>query len=64
MQFRNNGKFFKVYVHENKTFCDHSKLVCTGDDLAKLKKSPYKSYLVEVCTIDRVTTTQNVDDKR
>ena len=47
-------RFF--YAHENKTLLDLSKLVCTHDDLAKLKDFLNKTDVIEFCSRERMHT--------
>ena len=48
--------FRYFYAHENNTLLDRSKLVCTHDDLAKLKDSPNKTDVIESCSRERMNT--------
>ena len=45
-----DGRFRYFYEHENKTLLDRFKLVCTRDDLAKLKDILNKSDVIESCS--------------
>ena len=45
-----NGGFRYFYAHENNTFLDRSKFVCTRDDLAKLKDFFNKTDVLESCS--------------
>ena len=47
------GVFRYFYAHENNTLLDRSKLVCTRDDLAKLKDFLYKTDVIESCSRER-----------
>ena len=47
-------RFF--YEHENNTLLDRSKLVCTRDDLAKLKGFLNKTNVIESCGRERMNT--------
>ena len=51
-----NGGFRYFYAHENNTLLDRSKLVCTHDDLAKLKDSLNKTDVTESCSRERMNT--------
>ena len=51
-----DGGFRYVYAHENKTLLDRSKLVCTHDDLAKLKDFLSKTDVIESCSRERMNT--------
>ena len=48
--------FRYFYAHENNTLLDRSKLVCTHDDLAKLKDFPIKTDVIEFCSQERMNT--------
>ena len=48
--------FRYFYAHENNTLLDRSKLVCTHDDLAKLKDFLNKTDVVESCSLERMNT--------
>ena len=47
--------FRYFYVHGNNTLLDWSKLVCTRDDLAKLKDIVNKSDVIEACSRKRLS---------
>ena len=51
-----DGGFRYFYAHENNTLLDRSKLVCTHDDLAKLKDFLNKSDVIESCSQERMNT--------
>ena len=51
-----DGGFRYFYVHENNTLLDRSKLVCTHDDLAKLKDLLNKTDVIESCSRERMNT--------
>ena len=44
------------YAHENNTLLDRSKLVCTHDDLAKLKDFLNQTDVIESCSRERMNT--------
>ena len=44
------------YAHENNTVIERSKLVCTPDDITKLKEKLQKKDIVELCTRERANT--------
>ena len=44
------------YAHKNKTLLDRSKLVCTHDDLAKLKDFVNKTDVIGSCSRERMNT--------
>ena len=44
------GGFRYFYAHENNTLLDRSKLLCTHDDLAKLKDFLHKTDVIESCS--------------
>ena len=48
--------FRYFYSHENNTLLDRSKLVCTHDDLTKLKKFFNKTDVIESCSRERMNT--------
>ena len=50
------GGFKYFYAHENNTLLDRSKIVCTHDDLAKLKYFLSKTDVIESCTRERMNT--------
>ena len=45
-----DGKYRYYYAHENNTLLDRSKLVCTKEDLEKLKSYLNKTDVIESCT--------------
>ena len=49
-----DGGFRYFYAHENNTLLDWSKLVCTHDDLAKLKDFLNKTDVIEFCSRERM----------
>ena len=49
-----DGGFRYFYAHENNTLLDRSKLVCTHDDLAKLKDFVNKTDVIESCSRERM----------
>ena len=51
-----DGGFRYFYAHENSTLLDRSKLVCTHDDMAKLKKFHNKTDVIESCSRERMNT--------
>ena len=51
-----DGEFRYFYAHENITLLDRSKLVCTHDDLAKLKDFFKKSDVIESCSREKMNT--------
>ena len=51
-----DGGFRYFYAHENNTLLDRSKLVCTHDDLAKLKDFLNKTDVIETCSRERMNT--------
>ena len=51
-----DGGFRYFYAHENNTLLDRSKLVCTHDDLAKLKDFLNKTDVIEFCSRERINT--------
>ena len=51
-----DGGFIYFYAHENNTLLDRFKLVCTHDDLAKLKDFPNKTDVIEFCSRERMNT--------
>ena len=51
-----DGGFRYFYAHENNTLLDRSKLVCTRDDLAKLKVFLDKTDGLESCSRERMNT--------
>ena len=50
------GGFRYFYAHENNTLLDRSKLVCTHDDLAKLKEFLNKTDVIESCSREKMNT--------
>ena len=53
---KKDGGFRYFYAHENKTLLDRSKLVCTHDDLAKLKDFLNNTDVIESCSRERMNT--------
>ena len=51
-----DGGFRYFYAHEDNTLLDRSKLVCTHDDLAKLKHFLNKTDVIESCSRERMNT--------
>ena len=51
-----DGGFRYFYAHENNTLLDRSKLVCTHDDLAKLKDFCKQTDVIESCSRERMNT--------
>ena len=51
-----DGGFRYFYAHENNTLLDRSKLVCTHDELAKLKNFLNKTDVIEFCSPERMNT--------
>ena len=51
-----DGAFRYFYAHENNTLLDRSKLVCTDDDLAKLKDFLNKTDVIESRSRERMNT--------
>ena len=51
-----DGGFRYFYAHENNILLDRSKLVCTHDDLAKLKDFVNKTDVIESCSRERMNT--------
>ena len=51
-----DGKYRYYYAHENNTLLDRSKLVCTKEDLEKLKSYLNKTNVIESCTRERINT--------
>ena len=51
-----DGGFRKFYAHENNTLLDRSKIVCTHDELAKLKDFLNKTDVIESCSRERMNT--------
>ena len=53
---REDGVFRCFHAHENITLLDRSKLVCTRDDMAKLKDFLNKTDVIESCSRERMNT--------
>ena len=53
--------FRYFYTHENYTLLDQSKLVCTHDDLVKLKDFLNKTDVIESCSRERMNTKWRFD---
>ena len=51
-----DGGFRYFYAHENNTLLDRSKLVCTHDDLTKLKDFLNQTYVIESRSRERMNT--------
>ena len=51
-----DGSFRYFYAHENNTLLDRSKLVCTNDDLAKLKDFLNRTDIIESCSRKKKNT--------
>ena len=51
-----DGGFRYFYAHENNTLLDRSKLVCTHDDLVKLKDFLNKTDVIQSCSRERMNT--------
>ena len=51
-----DGRYRYFYAHENKTLLDRSQLVCTKDDLTKLKNIVNQTDVIESCTRERMNT--------
>ena len=51
-----DGAFRYLYAHENKTLLDRSKLVCSLDDLEKLKDFLNKTDVIKSCSRERTNT--------
>ena len=51
-----DGGFRYFYEHENNTLLDRSNLLCTNDDLAKLKYFLNKTDVIESCSRERINT--------
>ena len=49
-----DGGFRYFYAHKNNTLLDRSKLVCTNDDLTKLKVFLNKTDVIETCSRERM----------
>ena len=52
----NSERFRYLYAHENNTLLDRSKLVCTKDDLTKLKDILNKTDLINSCSREKMST--------
>ena len=50
-----DGGFRYFYAHENNTLLDRPKLVCTRDDLAKLKDILNKTDVIESCSREKLS---------
>ena len=48
------GRYF--YAHKNITVMERFKLVCTVDDMTKLKNKLQKMYIVNDCTREKANT--------
>ena len=51
-----DGRYRYFYAHENNTLLDRSQLVCTKDDLTKLKNIVNQTDVIESCTAERMNT--------
>ena len=51
-----DGGFRYFYAHENNTLLDRSQLLCTQDDLVKLKNFLNKTDVIEFCSRERMNT--------
>ena len=51
-----DGHYRYFYAHENNTLLDRSQLVCTKDDMLKLKNSLNQTDVIESCTRERMNT--------
>ena len=51
-----DGGFRYFYAHENNPLLDRSKVVCSHDDLAKLKDFLKKTDVIEFCSRERMNT--------
>ena len=51
-----DGGFRYFYAHKNITLLDRSKLVCTHDDMAKLKDVLNKTDVIEFCSREKTNT--------
>ena len=51
-----DGRYRYFYAHENITLLDGSQLVCTKDDLTKLKNIVHQTDVIESCTRERMNT--------
>ena len=56
LKHREDGGFRYFYAHENNTLLDRSKLVCTHDEMAKLKNFLNKTDVIESCSRERMNT--------
>ena len=56
-----DGGFRYFYAHESNTLLDRSKLVCTHNDLAKLKDFLNKTDVIEFCSRERMNTKWRFD---
>ena len=53
---KEDGGFRYFYAHENNTLLDRSKLLCTHDDLAKLKDFFNQTGVIESCSREKLST--------
>ena len=51
-----DGGFRYLYTHENPTLLDWAKLVCTEDDLAKLRDFLNRTDVIELCSREKMNT--------
>ena len=51
-----DGRYRYFYAHENNTLLERSQLVCTKDDLTKLKNIVNQTDVIESCTRERMNT--------
>ena len=51
-----DGRFRYIYTYENNTLLDRSKLVCTHDDMAKLKDFLNQTDVIESCSREKTNT--------
>ena len=51
-----DGMYRYFYAHENNSTMERSKLVCTPDDIAKLRERLQKMDIVDLCTRERANT--------
>ena len=51
-----DGRFRFFYAHENNTLMDWSKLVCTHEEMAKMKVFLNKTDVIESCSRERINT--------
>ena len=56
MEIIEDGSFRYFYAHENNTLLNRSKLVCTHDDLVKLKDFLNKTEVTESCSRKKINT--------